>query len=1058
MVNPGVRPSPQTSLALVLVLGVLAAGCQSAMSIDEAKKVTATFADSPLLPPPRTINDVTTILDQQKRFESQTPARLQADATAPNTTDRAVLADFYFNRGRAAEEVGRARQEIDDLTKALEYSRPGLPPPRYKILYYLSRAEMRGASVSRAIEHRRQAIDAAPPLSWQLVLNADLVEIYAFWGDLESAEAALTECSRLYHACVKDAAKAAISPAAYTAYLAQAQAALLEAKGKHAEAETLYRQAAAALAADPLYDRHPLLDLEHASLARTLIHQGRLLEAENEARKALLGALAKRGRYSPHSARMLGSLVWVLREQGRYGESETLARAAVEIYEKTGATSDSLLFAQAREQLAMALQLQGRYWEALEEYEAIRVGLGSDSRSLDALLGGHIGYAEALLKTGHVDRALERLDVALERSKRLVGGDHRNTAEIRASRALAYAAKGDAARALQEFREATPFLLRRAPDVDDEATRPLAADQRLVALLSSYIGLLADAGGTPLERDLRVDATSEAFRLADVARGRSVQRALNASAARAAATSPALADLTRREQDARKQINALYVLLANLLSRPNDQQNARVVADLRGRIEAMRRALAALTAQIEKEFPAYATLIDPKPVTVEEARAMLRPGEALIATLVTEERTFVWALPQRGPVSFAAVQLSRSALEEAVATLRKSLEPRAKTLGDIPDFDLTVAHGLYSALLEPVRSGWQNSRSLLLVAHGPLGQLPLALLPTGPATLPAESGALFSNYRHVPWLVRSHAVTILPSVSSLGTLRTIPPGDQGRRPFIGFGDPYFSKEQAALSDKEETTYASARERQQSDVIALTTRAVPITFRSSPEAFDSSQLAKLPRLPDTAEEIRSLATAMDADLKRDVFLGARANEEAVKTTDLASYRIVAFATHGLVPGDLDGLTQPALALSAPDVTGGKGDGLLTMDEILSLRMNADWVVLSACNTASGQGAGAEAVSGLGRAFFYAGARTLLVSNWPVETISARVLTTDLFRRQQEGGPGVSRAAALQETLNWLIDHGTFVDPASGQVVFSYAHPIFWAPFTLIGDGGSRGTAP
>ena len=143
---------------------------------------------------------------------------------------------------------------------------------------------------------------------------------------------------------------------------------------------------------------------------------------------------------------------------------------------------------------------------------------------------------------------------------------------------------------------------------------------------------------------------------------------------------------------------------------------------------------------------------------------------------------------------------------------------------------------------------------------------------------------------------------------------------------------------------------------------------------------------------------------------------------------------------------------ALGLSAPAVAGVEGDGLLTMDEILGLRLNADWVVLSACNTASGQGAGSEAVSGLGRAFFYAGARALLVSNWPVETTSARALTTDLFRRQQTS-PGISRAQALQQTLNGLIDRGEFVDADSGQAVFSYAHPIFWAPFTLIGDGGA-----
>jgi CHAT domain-containing protein len=161
--------------------------------------------------------------------------------------------------------------------------------------------------------------------------------------------------------------------------------------------------------------------------------------------------------------------------------------------------------------------------------------------------------------------------------------------------------------------------------------------------------------------------------------------------------------------------------------------------------------------------------------------------------------------------------------------------------------------------------------------------------------------------------------------------------------------------------------------------------------------------------------------------------------------------LAFATHGLVPGDLNGLLQPALALSSPLVAGGTDDGLLTMGEILGLKLNADWVVLSACNTGSGDGAGAEAVSGLGRAFFYAGTRALLVSNWPVETTSARALTTDLFRRQAED-PSTSRAEALRQTMIGLIDGPGSVDPKTGITGFSYAHPLFWAPFSLIGDGG------
>jgi CHAT domain-containing protein len=236
-------------------------------------------------------------------------------------------------------------------------------------------------------------------------------------------------------------------------------------------------------------------------------------------------------------------------------------------------------------------------------------------------------------------------------------------------------------------------------------------------------------------------------------------------------------------------------------------------------------------------------------------------------------------------------------------------------------------------------------------------------------------------------------------------------------------------------------------------VATTTPGTAIALRSFPkvEGIDQSQLNMLPRLPDTAEEVMSIARAMGSDPAQDVFLGERANEQTVKTLNLSGYRVIAFATHGLVPRDLDGLTQPALALTAPEVAGIEGDGLLTMEEILGLRLDADWIVLSACNTASGNGAGAEAVSGLGRAFFYAGARALLVTHWPVETTSARALTTELFRRL-ESAQRLPRGEALRQAMLWLMDEGVFVDRRMNRTVFSYAHPIFWAPFALIGDGG------
>jgi len=260
--------------------------------------------------------------------------------------------------------------------------------------------------------------------------------------------------------------------------------------------------------------------------------------------------------------------------------------------------------------------------------------------------------------------------------------------------------------------------------------------------------------------------------------------------------------------------------------------------------------------------------------------------------------------------------------------------------------------------------------------------------------------------------------------------------------FAGFGDPIFNTDQLIKSEKN----------RQLNPTVITSRGITFRYRgirlTSAGHLDgdkvySSDISMLSHLPDTREEVESIATALQANLDQDVFFGKLASEETVKKMNLSNRRIIVFATHALVPGDIDGLHQPAIALSAPSVTGGKDDGLLTMGEIMNLKLNADWVVLSACNTAAAEGAGSEAVSGLGQAFFYAGAKALLVTSWPVETTSAKVLTTNLFRLLEKN-ENLGRSEALRLTQNSMIDKQTGEN-------FSYAHPIFWAPFIVVGDG-------
>ena len=732
---------------------------------------------------------------------------------------------------------------------------------------------------------------------------------------------------------------------------------------------------------------------------------------------------------------------WAARRLGRGPQAvENFTRAVALLQPGVEQYSDSGIM--ARWGLAGALAATGDYRAAVRGYEdTILLALQPSQRGWLFVLYGDL---VELLRVGEFARAETRLASVVGTLQTRFGAPHPVSAEARGLWAMARLRRGDVSGA-GELATAAEILSRAPLLLEEDSATDAVRDERVKAVLAAYAESMLgaqDAAGA-----------AAAFRVADVIRSRSVQRAIDAVAARGLATSRDLATLVREEQDARKQIVALQGLLAAGLGAGTPGAAAE---DLRDKIDSLRRARHVIERRIADGFPAYAGLMHAPPATTEQAQGALRPDEALIATLVTEDTTYVWALPRRGRLAFAAVRIGEQALEEKVTRLRRALDPRVRALREIPSFDAATAHELYRLLLEPVRSGWDGADSLLVVAHGPLGLLPFGVLVTGAVELGAEREPLFANYRRVTWLARRHAVTTLPSVSALVTLRRLPAGRSDRRPFLGFGDPHFTAGQARGAERD-TAGTSVATRTASpmpgtdaagDTVALALRDVLV----SPDAeAKESGLAMLPRLPDTAEEIRSIARVTGADLGRDVFLGAAANEQAVKTLDLANYRVVAFATHGLVPGDLDGLTQPALALSAPEVAKIEGDGLLTMEEILGLRLDADWVVLSACNTANGAGTGAEAISGLGRAFFYAGARALLVTHWPVETTSARALTTELFRRHA-GQRGLSRAKALQQTMTAMIDEGGLIDPKTARMVFSYAHPLFWAPFALVGDGG------
>jgi CHAT domain-containing protein len=1031
-------------------------------TVDNAAPGDGTLAPVAFVAPPRTIADITAILDQEKPDEGKIArAKAAADAPPPAGASAAKLAQFYYDRGNARGFLARNQDALADGQHALEFGKGAIDLKQIsRIRQFIAIQYQELGNPKRATETFQEIVrDGNQPGVRGTMINSsrNIAQSYIQMGDVSQADA----FARRVTALVSEArgspnprwrASYPIYGTAWESDSDTARAMIFEARGQYKDAEAAYIRAEAFRRASlkdlSKYEFAPppgqvVLSAENIlmSVARVKAKQGRLSEAESDARKALLSVLKTIGKYHPSQPVFSIGLASILIEQGRYPEAEKLVRSALDVQHTLGISDDSPVSAAVLTQLGGILTLRRKDGEAAGVYAQLeKVTASWEQQRRDVILL-NTSRVSALYAAGQVDAGIAVAQALVKRQAARVGDNHFDTASARGTLAVGYARAGRDAEAIKEFKAAIPLMMdaSRENAEDDDTTVIAARSQALQTVVEAYIGVLA--------RSASKDSAAETFALADSVRGHSVQQALTASSARMTAKDPALAELLRTEQDLGKQIGAQLGSLNNILALPSGERDDKSVRSINVTIEKLRADRTKARQDINRRFPSYADLVDPRPPTVEQIKAALRPGEAFLSYYFGQNASFVWAVPKDGAIAFAAVPVTALELEGKVRRLRDALEPQASMISDIPAFDVKLAYELYSILLKPVEDGWKSAKSLVVATNGALGLLPLSLLPTAPVTVKEDGeGPLFAGYRDVPWLARTHAVTMVPSAAALRTLRALPPSRPSRQKLIAFGDPYFNAKQAAEA---ETTVVAAL----SDIVnAVATRGMPLMRRSSPQTHgvDSAELGLLPRLPDTADELRSIAQALEVDPVKTLYLGKAANEKNVKTIDLAGYKVVAFATHGLVAGDLDGLTQPALALTAPQVAGVDGDGVLTMEEILALKLDADWVVLSACNTGAAAGAGAEAASGLGRAFFYAGTRAILVTNWSVHSQSARELVTDLFRRQA-ADPDLSRAEALRQAMVNLLDAKGFAGK-DGKPIFAYSHPLFWAPYTIIGDGG------
>lgn len=598
-------------------------------------------------------------------------------------------------------------------------------------------------------------------------------------------------------------------------------------------------------------------------------------------------------------------------------------------------------------------------------------------------------------RVGDPARALKSANAAGELMRTLFG-DGRNVAEVEFLRGRLATRLGDQATARQAFSEAARLV-----GYGRYGERTLAP-QDLEAWLELLIG--AASGGTPAEA-----AAQDMVRAVQLVRMPVFDIALRRMAVRVAAADPdlgrAVADLeSLRQKEAALQLALGRLQLNDAYAPPAEEEEG-----LRAGLADVRRHRAALEGELLARFPSYGGLITPRPASLASIRRLLRHDEALLRILTTENAT--WTLLVRGD---GLVRLLRSAVgREQLAREIQQLRMALTFEHGIVPYDTQRAWALFRSLFSDLPPELGGIGHLIVVADGPLTSLPLAVLPVEP---PAGAG-----YHNVAWLGTRHAISVLPSVAAFELLRARTAPARATLAFLGVADPVLGGE--------------------GPMRGAVAQALAACLQDG--LFEPAVLRAMPSLPETADESRQVAAAIGG--RSQLLHGSRASEATLRNMPLDRYRVIAFATHGLLPGELPCRNEPGLVLTPPASASGEDDGFLTAGEVATLRLDAEWVVLSACNTAGPDGSlGGGALSGLATGFAYAGARALLVSHWDVLSEPNVTLIAETFRRHT-ADPAQGKARALLAARRLLAS-----DPER-------AHPAIWAAFELVGDGGAPAVA-
>jgi CHAT domain-containing protein len=519
------------------------------------------------------------------------------------------------------------------------------------------------------------------------------------------------------------------------------------------------------------------------------------------------------------------------------------------------------------------------------------------------------------------------------------------------------------------------------------------------AILPWLDALRVKAEQNPAERPRLM---AEMFEAAQLGIGSRTALDIAQATARLAAGDPKAAAAVRSYQDKKRDFDAL---LAERDEAVAEQAPDNRIAAIDKEIAAAQKMRDEAESVILVAAPRYVEWSE-KPASATDVSARLAANEALTYFFVSAMGSYDFIVKRDGVRAYR-ITATEADIRQAVNLLRHRTVARS---GGLPDFDFAAAYRLYTALFAPGESDLSGVPRLNVVANGDLLRFPLAALVTQPGVSAANG-----DYRKVPWLVRRVALSYFPSPRVFVNLREQQIGAPGRSPFIGFGD-FQPPTQAQLA---------------------------ASFPPDRCPDDFATLRLLPRLPGTKTEVETIGRELGAG-PADIILGPGFTKARLAMPDLGRYRIVLLATHAALPDALKCQSEPSIIVSVPPRSANADPGFLTTSEIDKLKLDADLVVLSACETAGPDARTGESLSGLARAFFRAGAHGLLVTHWSIVSSAAVPLMIGTFPAAA-GAEGT--AEALRRAQLQMIDTAG----SSGERPIELSYPNHWAAFALIGDG-------